>query len=145
MACAIPFGLIGSIWSVPLIALAGVYFWAVFRPELLPPYAVFGIGVSHDLVSGGPVGLWALTYLTVYAVALSQRGFLFTAPFIGLWLGFGVAALAAAIIAWMVASFYFSMFVQIEPLLLQAFATWAIYPPLSRIFSNIQRRIAMAG
>src|SRR5882757_800049 len=47
----------------PLLALAGIYYWTIYRPNLLPPAAVFLCGLVLDLLSGAPLGVAALVFL----------------------------------------------------------------------------------
>ena len=37
------------------LALIAVFFWTAHRPDLLPPWAVFLLGIFSDLASGGLV------------------------------------------------------------------------------------------
>src|SRR5258708_2092944 len=57
----------------PLLALAGVYYWTIYRPELLPPFAVFIVGLVFDLLSGAPLGVTPLLLLLARTLVLSQR------------------------------------------------------------------------
>src|SRR3989442_15724675 len=57
---------------VPLLTLAGVYYWTVYRPELLPPSVVFLCGLVLDLLSGAPLGVSPLLLLLARSLVLSQ-------------------------------------------------------------------------
>jgi len=52
-----------------MLALAAIYFWALVRPDLMPPRAVLIIGLLEDLLSGGPPGLWASGFVRLMALA----------------------------------------------------------------------------
>ena len=41
----------------PLLPLMAIYHWAIFRPRLLPAYAVFLIGLFQDILTGTPIGV----------------------------------------------------------------------------------------
>ena len=45
---------------VPSLALIGVFYWAVHRPDLMTIWAIFAIGLFQDLLSGGHVGVGIL-------------------------------------------------------------------------------------
>src|SRR5258707_3477054 len=60
---------------VPLLTLAGVYYWTIYRPELLPPSAVFLCGFVLDLLSGAPLGVSPLLLLLARSVVMAQRRF----------------------------------------------------------------------
>ena len=55
----------------PVLALMAVYHWAIYRPNLMPLWSIFVLGVLQDLLSGVPLGLYILVFLTVYGVVLS--------------------------------------------------------------------------
>ena len=55
----VPIGSIVGIEVAPAFALMAVYYWAAHQPETFPPYAVFAVGLLQDLLSAGPIGLWA--------------------------------------------------------------------------------------
>ncbi|MDB9704530.1 rod shape-determining protein MreD, partial [Rhodospirillales bacterium] len=79
---AIPFHIPGFAQVAPLLPLIGIYFWAVYRPDLMPAAAVFLIGILHDFLSGLPVGVSVLIFLVVLGAALAQRSFFFGKSFI---------------------------------------------------------------
>ena len=62
----VPIGSIVGIEVAPAFALMAVYYWAAHQPETFPPYAVFAVGLLQDLLSAGPIGLWAFTYVVIY-------------------------------------------------------------------------------
>ena len=72
--------------------LMAVYHWAIFRPRLLPAYAVFLAGLLQDILSGAPLGVNALVFLVAYGVVLSQKKFFTGKSFLILWLGFALVA-----------------------------------------------------
>lgn len=137
----IPLGLVSHWLVFPVLALTAVYFWAINQPTLLPPVLVFVIGLAQDLLSGGPIGLWAFVYLVAYAAILSQRNLLFALPFVMLWGGFLIVAMGAGVLVWMVGSFYYSQVLSFSPIALQVAATALIYPLMSKIFSHVQTNI----
>src|SRR3546814_20093008 len=55
----VPIGRIFGSSSMPDFALMAIYYWAVVRPNMFPVYAVFVVGLLTDLLSAGPIGLWA--------------------------------------------------------------------------------------
>ena len=97
---AIPFHIPGFAQVAPLLPLIGIYFWAVYRPDLMPAAAVFLIGILHDFLSGLPVGVSVLIFLVVLGAALAQRSFFFGKSFIIVWLGFMMVAGGALTLEW---------------------------------------------
>ena len=89
---------------VPWLPLMGLYYWVVFRPDLMPRMLAFALGLVHDALLGAPFGLMALTYLLVQAFVLTQRRFIVGKPFWIFWAGFAIVAPAAVLLTWLLAS-----------------------------------------
>ncbi len=140
MLTMLPLGLSSGIIVSPAFALMAVFYWALYRPELMPPYAVFLVGLYYDLASAGPLGLWAFIYLVVYGIVLSQRLFFIGRAFFAIWIAFGMIALVAGLLAWAVSALYYGSVVSPLPAFGQALVSFVLYPLFGRIFGSIQRR-----
>ncbi len=81
---------------LPWLGLTPVFLWAVLRPGLGASLGAFGAGLLQDVISGGPIGVWAFAFLIAYAVTVGQREALLGQSGGALWIGFGLAAAAAA-------------------------------------------------
>jgi rod shape-determining protein MreD len=136
----IPFSPGGTVIGINL-PLIIVYFWALYRPDLLPPYAIFLIGLFQDLLGGGPVGLWAMVYLIVYAVVLTQRLMLLARGLFVIWLGFIAAAVIGGIVAYGIAALYYGQAVGAAALAMQVGVTVLAYLVVSPVLAFIQRRL----
>lgn len=88
----------------PALPLMGVYYWVVFRPDLMPRVLVFAIGLFQDALIGAPFGLTAIIYLLTHAFVLSQRRFIVGKPFWIFWIGFAIVAPVAGAVTWIIAS-----------------------------------------
>ena len=95
---AVSFPLTGAV-KAPLFLMA-IYYWAVYRPRLLPPLVVFLAGCTMDLLSGLPVGMNALVFVAVQWVISGQRRFLMGQSFMMIWIGFAVVSIASVIVQW---------------------------------------------
>ncbi len=84
----------------PSFFLMGVYYWAVYRPSLLPPVAVFGAGIAYDLLAMSPFGLNAFIFLLAYFFVRRQRRFLTGQSFFTFWLGFLSVCVLTSILRW---------------------------------------------
>ncbi len=60
----------------PALVLMAVYYWAIYRPTLVPPFLCFAAGLLTDILSGMPLGLNALVLVIVQWIVRSQRRFL---------------------------------------------------------------------
>ena len=146
----IPYGtiLIGSLLpfffvtgSVPLIPPMGLLFllgWRLVRPELLPVWVGFPLGLFDDLFSGQPFGsaifLFSLIMLAIEAV---EARF----PWRSFWQDWLVAA--AAVLAYLLASALFSG-ADIRPAVLlsilpQAALSIVLFPLIARIVAGLDR------
>lgn len=137
----VPVGRIFGVAGMPAFALMAIYYWAVVRPDMFPVYAVFVVGLLTDLLSGGPIGLWAFTYVLVYIVVLTQRFLMANAPFSVFWFGFLVVGMITGAVSWAIASIAYGMFLPVSPILAYILVTVAVFPLFSFLFGRIERRI----
>lgn len=68
-----------------------IHYWALRRASVLPEIAIVFAGLSVDIVSGGPLGLWVSVYALAWLMGLLQARWAeaFWKP--GRWLLFGLA------------------------------------------------------
>src|SRR5258708_39564371 len=72
----------------PAFTLMADYHWTIYRSELLPPIAVFAVGLLLDLLNGTQdIGMSSLSLLLARAALLRQRRFLVNQRFPSLWSG----------------------------------------------------------
>jgi rod shape-determining protein MreD len=137
----LPVSLTGGLLPAPLLALAAVYFWALVRPDLMPPAAVLVLGLLDDLLSGGPPGLWAAGFIAAYILADRQRDNLAGLAGIGALIGFAGAMLVAAFTAYALASVVFLRFPPVPPLLLESAVTVIFYPLIALSMGWVHRHV----
>ena len=137
----LPFGIEGLESAMPLLTLIACYYWTIYRPNLMPSIALFFLGLLQDLVTGGPLGLMALVLLLVHWVVDAQRRVFLGKPFVVGWWGFGLIALGAEGVIWMLASIYYDQLLVVRPFAFQFMLTVAIYPCFAWLFSLVQRAI----
>jgi len=89
-----PFGPIAEPW----LHAAVIYFWTHRRPSVTPPLLCFGAGLALDLLTGGPLGLWALS-LTALSLAARVTRPMADGAALPKRLGYLAAALAAMMVA----------------------------------------------
>lgn len=124
---------------VPWFALIAVFYWTVFRADLMPPLAVFGIGVFHDFTAGTNVGVGALLLLLVQIGVMPQRRFFISRNFAVTWIGFTVMAAAAMALLWLLNSLLEAAILSPRPAFFQFLTTVAAYPPTAWLFTRLQR------
>ena len=137
----VPFGVPG----LPLIAPAGtqiaVFYWAVYRPDLMPPLAAFGLGFAQDALAGTPLGVASLSFLILQGIAFSQRKAFIDKPFLLVWLGLAAAVTAASLAAWALSSVLLGGFIPPERPLFQGLATIALFPVFAWVLVRVHRGV----
>jgi rod shape-determining protein MreD len=130
---------------IPALPLIAVYYWSVYKPDLMPIWAIFLIGLFHDLLSAGPAGVGILSLLLVYGLVESLRRLLVGAGFLAIWLVFVPVAAAASLSTWLLTCLLTCLIetrlFDLEPTLFQYFATIAGYPCLAWVLSQLQRSL----
>ncbi len=135
----VPLHIPGFARVAPLLSLMAVYHWAVYRPELLPAFAVFLIGLLQDILSGTPIGVNAMVFLGVYGIVVSQNRFFTGKSFVIIWLGFALVAGVAELARWALVSAYYVTFVEPRAVIVQYFLTLGLFPFLAWVFLRWQQ------
>jgi rod shape-determining protein MreD len=96
----IPVSVLGGLVPPPLLALVPIYFWCLLRPDLMTPVAVLAIGFAEDLLSGGPPGVWTLSFVGTYALISRYRDSFAGLAGLAAIVGFAVVATFACAVAY---------------------------------------------
>jgi rod shape-determining protein MreD len=129
-------------WPIaPAFGLMAVFYWSVYRPDLVPALAVFALGVLQDLISGGPLGLTAIIYLGTYGIVLNQRKIFLGKPFTMSWWGFMMVAIAASFVRWLLSSILAGRLLDIHRMVTELGATILLFPLAVWLFVATHRRI----
>lgn len=124
---------------MPAVALIGVFFWSVHRPDLMPIWAVFLIGFVQDLLAGGVWGPGILGLLLAHALVVWQHRFFLSASFILIWCVFMLVAAAAMAVTWLFTCLAMLTYIDPDPVFFQFLMTVAFYPVLAWLFLRGQR------
>lgn len=137
----VPLRIPGYAAIAPVLALMAIYHWAIYRPNLMPLGAVFVLGLLQDLLSGAPVGLNVLVFLTVFGVVLSQRRFFAGQSFLIYWVGFAIIAFGAGVESWLIASLWNMSVVDFRLIFFQYLLSLGIMPIVAWLFLRWQQAI----
>lgn len=137
----LPLGIANLSHVMPSFGLTAVYYWSIYRPNLMPPFAIFCLGILQDTLSGGVIGVTALIFLLVHAVCVSQRRFFLSGTFLVAWWGFLIVAAGASVAVYLILSLYYFKIFNPVPALIQYFLTLLVYPLLAFIFSRVDQRL----
>jgi rod shape-determining protein MreD len=129
LATAVPWGLpADSTFILPLVVVMMVFCWRALPGTVLPPYLAMLLGLLTDVMSGGPLGFWALMTL-IAASAGARAPSLTDGRDLGrLWLAWGAVACLVAGIGWLLASLYFVRWIVWWPIAFGALASIALFP-----------------
>ena len=135
---AIPTHLPGFAGVAPVLPLMGVYYWAIYRPDLLPAWAAFLVGVLYDILAGTPLGVHALVLLLVQGVSAGQRRFFLGKSFMVAWWAFGLLAAGSAGLSWILVAILSGQILDPRPVLFQYVLTLGLFPLLTWVLARTQ-------
>ncbi len=139
-----PVHVFGRSVPMPLFPLMALFFWSMARPQLMPPLAVFLIGLLQDFLTGGPVGLWAMAYLLTFTVMATQRETFAGRGQFALIVGFVLAVLCAFGFAWIIARISLGPGVVTGRFFTEAGLSILVFPLVGRLFGGLQRMTSQA-
>ena len=116
----------------PHLVLMAVYYWAIFRPTLIPTWLCFIVGILLDILSGMPPGLQAFVLVVTQSLVRDQRKFLMAQPYISIWAIFGLVVAMAAAIQWVLYGLANDMqWLALTPLAASVLVTFCLFPVVS--------------
>ena len=119
----------------------GIFHWSVYKPELLPGYSVFILGLAQDMLQGIPVGVNAVVFLLVYGIVTSQHRFFFRKSFSVVWIGLGIVLGGASFLMWLMTSMLNNIVIEPLAVFFEYFLALGLYPLVARGFLRAQRMI----
>lgn len=125
----------------PFLTLGVVYFWSLYRPDLMTYPAVFLIGLVHDVLSGLPLGVSALALLLGRVVLLGRHRFFYAKSFSVIWALFMLWAPGVELVRYLIAASALGVVVDPVPLVVQCGLTIALYPALSWILVRLHEQV----
>jgi rod shape-determining protein MreD len=138
----VPFGIADQTSLLPAVALIGVWFWSLYRPQAMSPPMVFLIGLLLDLLDWLPIGTGLLALLAVHGVATRWRRVLGRQRFLLVWAAFGLVAAGAAVLEWVATATLTWRLVPPDAMGFQAVLSVALYPALAILFARAHRSVA---
>lgn len=124
---------------IPSLSLIAVYYWSIHRPDLMPVWAVFAIGVTQDMLSGGMLGVASIVLLLVRHLVITQARFFTSASIVVIWSIFALVAPFAFFVMWFLTSLASATLVEYRPAVFQCLMTLAFYPCFTWFFVHGQR------
>jgi len=128
----------------PQLVLMFVYYWAIYRPTLVPPVLCFALGLLMDILAGLPLGMNALILLVVQWLVKDQRRFLMGQPYITIWAVFGLIAGLAASVQWALYGMARLHWAELMPLALGVTASLFLFPFVTMLLIAVHRVLPVA-
>ncbi len=108
----------------PVIPMVLAFAWPLIRPSILAPIVLLALGLFLDLFWHTPLGLWALSLISIYAVILIARNLLVGQETRMLFVWYCATCLMAFILAYL----FVTLDVGNAPSILSLF--WQVLPTL---------------
>ena len=141
----LPLQIPGYAALTPVFTLMAAYHWTIYRPDLLPPLALFAVGLTADLLAGSPVGVNALLLLLTRVAVLSHRRYFVNRNFPFVWTGFTLLTAAAMFGLWVLHCILSLSLLDLRASVIRAALTIAIFPLASFLLGRAQRALMGAG
>jgi rod shape-determining protein MreD len=129
----------------PVFTLMAAYHWTIYRPDLLPPIALFAVGMTEDLLAGSPVGVNALLLLLTRVAVLGYRRYFINRNFPFVWSGFTLLAAVAMFGLWGLHCVLDLSLLDFRNAVIRAALTIAMFPLASFMLGRMQRAMMGAG
>ena len=129
----------------PVFTLMAVYHWTIYRPDLLPPAALFAVGLTEDLLAGSPIGVNALLLLLTRVAVLGHRRYFINRNFPFVWTGFTLLTVVAMLGLWGLHCVLDLSLLDFRNAVIRAALTVAIFPLASFMLGRAQRAVMGAG
>jgi len=129
VATAVPWGLpADATFILPLVVVMMVFCWRTIPGAALPPAGAVGIGLLADLMSGGPIGYWALMCLIGATVGGRAGSLRESSDFVLHWLIWSALVTVLAGFGWLLASAYYFRWIDWWPIAFGAMTSIVLFP-----------------
>jgi len=121
----------------PMFGVMFIYYWGTYKPQMLPYWFVFVVGVLQDTIFGLPLGSNALIYLLLRAyVTVTRKGRL-KFFFFQIWKSFIITASMASILQWALYSFLWDQPLPLSSFVIQYALSCILYPLIHRVCFSV--------
>jgi rod shape-determining protein MreD len=129
----------------PAFTLMAVYHWTIYRPKLLPPFSLFLIGVTQDLLTGAPPGVSALAMLLAWVIVLRIRRHFVNRSFPFVWTGFTLLTGGTMLWLWALHCLIDRGMNDFRSTVFHAVLTISLFPLASLLLGRTQRSLMSTG
>lgn len=136
----LPIGLPHFDTVAPSFALMAVFYWSIFRSDLMTMIGAFLIGLLLDVLSGGLLGLNALILVAVHEFGVSQRRVFLGSSFLVNWTAFALLIGGVLPLSWALVSLLHWRLLPTAPVVAQLILSLTLYPAVYWALSRLERR-----
>ena len=132
----------------PFFLLMAVYYWAVYRPTVMPVAYTFVLALIMDLLADLPMGLNALIMIGLQILIQRSRVFLMGQSYVTVWLGFAIVAVCYAFALWLAASLFSLHFyppMPLAPSMIAALFSILLFPLASLLLHSIHKVLPVSS
>ena len=129
----------------PMFILMAAYHWTIYRPDLLPPLALFAIGLAEDLLAGSPIGVNALVLLLARSAVLGFRRHFVNRTFPFVWSGFTLLTVVVMLFLWALHCLIDLSLLDFRNTVIRATLTIAVFPLATFLLGRAQRALLAPG
>lgn len=133
----LPFSLTAYFIALPTCF---VFYWSLYRPDLLPLISVFLLGLLQDFLLDTPMGLMGFSFLILSMIVRHKKEYLDAQEFEVIWLNFGFMLFAIGVGQYLVLNTAYNYQLPFSTLLYHAFAV-ILFPSVYVICMKVQRYI----
>lgn len=138
---AVPLRLPFAAMVAPSLTLIAVYYWTIYRPDLLNGFFILVLGLLQDLLIGGAPGVTSFILLLTYLTVVSQRRFFHGKSFSVVWWGFMLIALGATVISWIANIALSGRWIDPMAPVVSLLLTILLYPLLAAVLSQAHKLV----
>ena len=135
---ATPVELFGLNLPEPVVPMVLAFSWPLIRPSITAPLVLTGLGLLLDVLTYGPLGLWALALLAIYAVVLASRSFLIGQDTAVLFVWYAACCTLAFLMAYLVVTVLARNPPSILALIGQVVPTLLLFPFADRMIERFE-------
>ncbi|MBA4805849.1 MAG: hypothetical protein H2038_14475 [Brevundimonas sp.] len=135
---ATPIELFGLSLPEPVTPMVLAFAWPLIRPSIIAPLVLTALGLFLDVFWYGPLGLWPLALLAIYAVVLGSRSFLIGQETAVLFVWYAAGCGLAFSAAWLITTLLAGNPPSILALLGQVVPTLLLFPFADRMIERFE-------
>jgi len=133
LATTVPWGLpADATFAPPLIVMTMIFCWRALPGTVFPSYLALLLGLLTDILSGGPLGFWALMALIAANAGARAPSPADAQDRNRLWLFWACVAAAIGLLAWLLGSLYVVRLIDAWPIAFGACVSILLFPVVLR-------------